>query len=721
VSDAGQPAAGSDGAISGDGRFVAFLSYSPLVAGDTATCPAFTSASSCPDVFVRDRVAGTTSLVSVSSSGEQGNGPSGENDFHEPTNIAISPDGRFVAFGSRASNLVEGDTNGVEDVFVRDRLTGGTVRASVSSSGQQANSHSKSPSISADGRYLSFQSFASNLVPADTNGDSDIFVHDVATGATIRASVSSSGSEADGGTLDGSSLSADGRFVAFASFAHNLVPGDRNWSSDIFVRDLITERTTLESRNSWGVQGNLYSRQPSISPDGRWVAFTSNASNLVGEDTNACHVNEPNCADIFVRDRETGSTIRVSVGSLGQQADDRSEWPSISDSGCVVGFETSADNLAPRSGLTGRQILVHERMSRMTTSADVDSAGVPANGSLGSARASISWGGRLVAFTSSATNLDSAGTGGVFVRDRGGDDRAPVLDPVPDLAADVGMPFQFAVSACDLDGHPLTWSALGLPPGAVLNPTTGVLDWTPTADQRGLSWAATVTVSDPQGRAASHDFFVRATSAATARAPFEGEATSEVESADVGGFGTAAASATADKLAGSLSVRTTADQLIYPAGVVTPVGGYGVGTSRASAAARVMHEIEVPGAGTYRVTISFNIDSVSVASFSYLQNYVRRSDVTGAQSYVAAVGIASFRPCGRGQACSSGAAVSVARIVASTEQSASPGPFSIAVDVTTTSLGTLAVTAGLEASSMSQGSGMSDAQAKAMVTSITAV
>jgi Tol biopolymer transport system component len=204
--------------ISADGRYVAFASLaSNLVPGDT---------NGRMDIFVHDRLTGQTTRVSVASDGTEGNGDSGF--------PSISADGRYVAFASLASNLVPGDTNGTWDVFVHDRLTGQTTRVSVASGGAQGNGDSRFPSISADGRYVAFQSYASNLVPGDTNGVLDVFVHDRLTGQTTRVSVASDGTQGDSYSF-GSSISADGRYVAFASYASNLVPGDTNGWADVFV------------------------------------------------------------------------------------------------------------------------------------------------------------------------------------------------------------------------------------------------------------------------------------------------------------------------------------------------------------------------------------------------------------------------------------------------------------------------------------------------------
>jgi len=257
------------GAMSADGRIVAFWGLaSNLVPGDT---------NYEEDVFVRDRSTGITERISVSSSGAEGNDQSGW--------PAISADGRVVAFQSRATNLVAGDTKGHSDIFVHDRTTGLTERVSVNSSGAEATGGSFLPAISPDGRVVAFQSLASNLVPGDTKGHPDIFVHDRSTGLTERVSVNPSGAEANGWSSE-SAISADGRVVAFSSYARNLVPGDTNNRSDVFVHHRSTGLTERVSVDSSGTEGNSGSGYPALSAEGQLVAFYSKASNLVAGDTN---------------------------------------------------------------------------------------------------------------------------------------------------------------------------------------------------------------------------------------------------------------------------------------------------------------------------------------------------------------------------------------------------------------------------------------------------
>jgi Tol biopolymer transport system component len=342
----------SSPAVSGDGRVVAFVSNATnLVPGDT---------NGVRDIFVHDRATGTTQRVSVSSRGAQGNGASGGSGAtNDVATIApaISADGRFVAFESLASNLVRRDTNGTRDVFVHDRQTGTTERVSVASNGAQANSFSNPEAISADGRFVVFSSFASNLVNQDTNQQIDVFVRDRQAETTQRVSVTGQGLQADGSSTR-ADISDDGRFVVFASAATNLVAGDANGTDDVFVRDRIagtTQRVSVSSSGaesdgpspSNGIRGGIRFG-PAISGDGRLAVFDSQATNLVPGDTNTCGGFFPGagmCPDVFVHDLATGSTDRVSIDSSGAQADGASTDPDISADGTTVVFFSAASNL----------------------------------------------------------------------------------------------------------------------------------------------------------------------------------------------------------------------------------------------------------------------------------------------------------------------------------------------------------------------------------------
>jgi Tol biopolymer transport system component len=223
----------------------------------------------------------------------------------------ISADGRFVAYQSAATNLVPNDTNGVPDVFLYDVATGTTIRVSVDSAGNQGNDDCLEPALSLDGRFVAIFAYATNLVPGDTNGKPDIFVRDVQAGTTVRASLGAGGVESDGASRY-PSISRDGRFVAFESQGTNLVPSDANGARDVFVRDLVAGTTVRASESAAGVEGDGDSLDASISPDGRFVAFESVATNLVPGDGNGA-------SDVFVKDLQTGAIVRVSVDSSGNE------------------------------------------------------------------------------------------------------------------------------------------------------------------------------------------------------------------------------------------------------------------------------------------------------------------------------------------------------------------------------------------------------------------
>lgn len=289
---------------------------------------------------------GDVTRVSVSSSGAEANGFSYSG--------MISANGRVVVFDSDANNLVPDDTNGHTDVFLRDFLLGTTVRVSLNANGEQGNSGSGSPSVSADGRFVAFESNASNFVEGDTNGLVDIFVKDMQTGGITRVSVDASGAEADGNSSH-PSISGDGRYVAFHSEAGNLVPNDVNGAADVFVHDRQTGMTVAVSAG-----GNASAMDASISLDGRFVVFASGASNLVADDTNGR-------TDVFVYSVQTAQVARVSVNSDGEQADRGATEPSISGDGRYVTFSSDSGNLMSTPTEDFTYVYVHDRMTGATS------------------------------------------------------------------------------------------------------------------------------------------------------------------------------------------------------------------------------------------------------------------------------------------------------------------------------------------------------------------
>ena len=393
---------GSDySAISADGRYVAFSSHADnLVAGGAVAS----------DIYVRDRLTNKTTRVSLSNTGKPGN----DNSYRP----AISADGRFVAFQSAARNLVTGDTNQATDIFVRDRLTNQTTRVSVTNTGAQGKGYSYSPAISADGRFVAFESTASNLVVGDTNGARDIFVRDRTTNQTTRVSVASTGIQGDS-ISNRPVISADGRFVAFDSYADNLVTDDTNsgggpCGTDVFVHDRRTSQTTRVSVNNAGVEGNCDSDYPAISADGRVVAFRAGSSNLVAGDTNGRD-------DIFVRDRTTNKTTRVSATNTAAQSNGHSLYPAISADGRFVAFKSKASNLVTGDTKGLEDVFVRDRATNQTTRVSVSSTGGQGNYDVGRVPPAISADGRIVTFMSGATTLvvgDANAANDIFLHDR---------------------------------------------------------------------------------------------------------------------------------------------------------------------------------------------------------------------------------------------------------------------------------------------------------------
>jgi len=384
--------------VSGDGTFVAFHSDAsnliPPIPGDT---------NNRRDVFLYDLWTDGIELVSVSTDGDQADSGS--------RNPSVSHDGAVVAFASDAMNFTPLGANGFSDVYVRDRTASPpeTNIVSVSFTGGMSDGYSGNPSVSADGRFVAFYSEATNLVSGDTNSTADVFVRDLETGTTERVSLSGDGVEANGASLH-PSISPDGTFVAFHSYAANLVPNDTNEAADIFVHDRETGETTRVSVATDGSQGELVikpggapeSLYPSISSDGLYIAFQSDAETLVLGDTNTC-------GDVFIHDRLNGKTWRISVQSDGTQGTGHCLRPAMSADGWRIAFEATGDVMFGGDTNLEDDIYVHDWATRETTTRvsithDGSQADHQAN------RPSISGDGNVVAFHSNSTNLVPGGS-----------------------------------------------------------------------------------------------------------------------------------------------------------------------------------------------------------------------------------------------------------------------------------------------------------------------
>ncbi|MCC6455955.1 MAG: peptidoglycan DD-metalloendopeptidase family protein [Caldilineaceae bacterium] len=390
-------------ALSADGRWIAF------------TAPRYITESlsiqqerGYDDLYLYDRSEGTLTRVTTAPDGAPSNGWVGM--------PAMVPDGRYLAFYAWASNLVPGDTNAVQDLFFYDRQAATISRLSVGADGAQANDRSGDssnrtrPALSADGRFVAFHSAASNLTPNDNNGRVDVFLHDRQTTTTILMSHGPDGSGANGDS-GYPALSADARYLLFQSRATNLDPTVPSLQGpgayQIYLYDRTLGSTQLISRGPDGRPGDADSSTPAISGDGRYVVYASSATNLVAGDSNQV-------SDIFLYDHDTGETRRVSVASAGTQAN-RAAWaPVITLDGRYILFGAEASNLVNGDGNNAADLFLHDQLARHTSRVSVAVQGAwtgqEANGPT-QGPAAIIPGGRLIAFISQATNLVDAGAG----------------------------------------------------------------------------------------------------------------------------------------------------------------------------------------------------------------------------------------------------------------------------------------------------------------------
>ncbi len=395
-------------AMSSDGRFVMFLTGNALVGWDH---------NNSQDWYVKDTAGGGVKLVSQATNGAQ---PGAGSDTYEAD---VSADGRFAVFDSDSDGFVSDDDNGVKDVFYRDLETGITTRISVDAEGKQGSRGSRSPSMSDDGRYVAFLSGAA-LVPDDTNGSQDIYLRDMVEGTIERVSVASDGSDPNARSWE-PDISADGSRIAFESEASNLVENDTNNEDDVFVYDTNTHTTTRASVGAGAVQANNSSDEPAISGNGRYVAFASYATNLGGFTGGPSHAQQ-----IYVRDLQAGTTSCASLTSEGVPNDDYCEEPDISADGRYVTFVSDDPgallnlNVVPGDSNDEGDIFVRDMLHRTTAIVSVNADRGPTDEY--SYEPKISADGLRVSFSSYATNIvkdDTNDCMDVFVTDL-----APVVE-----------------------------------------------------------------------------------------------------------------------------------------------------------------------------------------------------------------------------------------------------------------------------------------------------
>ena len=339
-------------------------------------------------------------------------GPAGDGDSTDP---ALSADGATVAFLTAATNLAGTDANGADDVYVA--RAGTIVRASVALDGGEPDGPSFAPDVSADGRHVAFASAATNLVEGDNNDAVDVFVRDLAAGTTTLAS--RAGRRSASGASQAPAISPDGRFVSFASDAPDLVARDTNGVTDVFLTDLDRGRVTRVSVSNDEVQQNRAVGAPfvpvsDVSRGGRYVVFDSDATNLVRPDRNKA-------TDVFLRDVAGRTTRRISSTDARGQADNDSFWPTITPDGRFVGFESFAGNLSSADG-PSENLFVYDRALRRTALVDVTASGGLRDEERQRQllqRVALSANARFAAFSSTARNLapgNAAATQDVFRR-----------------------------------------------------------------------------------------------------------------------------------------------------------------------------------------------------------------------------------------------------------------------------------------------------------------
>lgn len=354
-------------------------------------------------------IASALTRISVATGGTEGN----DNSYGGSISAGASA-GRYVAFSSRATNLVAGDTNTFADIFLRDRVSGGTTRVSVSSSGAQANASSDKARVSDDGRYVTFTSFATNLVSIlDPNAStSDVFVRDTTSGTTVCASVTPSGTTGNGASAY-SDITPDGRYVVFHSLASDLVAGDTNGTYDVFVRDLVAGTTERISVATSGAEGNAQSAFSRISDDGRYVVFSSSASNFVAGDTSTL--------DFFLRDRTSGTTIRISTPNAGGNGNfDAAGLPEMTGDAEYILFASYATNLVTGDTNGFADLFLYRRSQGNLARVSIATDGSEPNAAVFFEGFGISDDGRYVVWSSTATNVvagDVNGVEDVFRRD----------------------------------------------------------------------------------------------------------------------------------------------------------------------------------------------------------------------------------------------------------------------------------------------------------------
>ncbi len=450
------------------------------------------------DIYLRNISQGTTTRISSSAAGVQGNGDS--------STLALNPTGvtPFVAFSSTSTNLTAGNTNGFEQVYLKDPASGLVIPISTNTNGNFGDNDSYNPVISGNGQFVAFISYASNLFD-DSTAAPDVVVKNLTTGAVTVVTADENGAQING-NISEISISDDGRYVAFATDANDASPDDANGQFDIYVKDLVSGTLTLVSQSGAGTVGNGNSTDPVLSADGRYIAFISTSNNLVTGDTNST-------SDAFRSDWQAGAhgtIVRVNTAADGSEADDLTETISLSGDGRFVAFGTFADNLLAGDDNGVEDVYLKDVDTGTVYLASQNSAGTIGNNH--SVIPSLSRDGRSVAYTSLATNLASgapAAFANIFVTTL---NRAPVIALTGLTSINEGDSLSLdATGSTDPDNDTLTYAwdlngdgVFGDAVGASFTLNAAQLDALGLADGPNL-YHAQLAVSDAFG-AAVHAF-----------------------------------------------------------------------------------------------------------------------------------------------------------------------------------------------------------------------
>lgn len=482
--------------LSADGRFVVFNSLATNLVHDDSN--------QTWDIFRRDRLNGQTKRISLSQAGEQADGAS-----LEPV---INSDGRYIAFSSSASNLIDSDTNGAKDVFLVDNDTGLVQRISVSADGAEADADSESPAISAGGRYIVYVSAANNLVANGLDsGVKQIYWRDRLSGATRLVSFGVGGAAGNADSLH-PSISDDGQVVVFESAASNLVANDSNGHSDIFLYRIAEDSIVRVNLSNHGEQANEISVTPEVSGNGLFVVFASNATNLVDNDSNGFR-------DVFVVDVAENRIERINVNNNGEQANGSVfTSPGLSGDGRFVVYYGSATNLVENDNNAAWDVFLYDRLQQRTELVSKNATGDFGNGS--SFEPTITSDGHYVVFGSQANNFvaeDNNGAWDIFLRVLVSSNQPPIADAGMDQQIYLGQSVQLdGTNSFDPDGTnqdsvaalSYNWTVLSAPEGstaAIVAANNAATEFMP--DRLG-EYLLVLEVTDEQGASDSSEVLI---------------------------------------------------------------------------------------------------------------------------------------------------------------------------------------------------------------------